>query len=128
MKKIILFVFVLASMSSLAQNRFELLFNKADSVFMEQAKKAAIDAAMETDSIFSTRAFYSCIMECEFGTAKSVTITWNDYLNEYMNGYMMGQLSFYYNKDFNYELLEQDLKKIKRELRKIKEHEHSRIK
>lgn len=89
-------------------------------VFEEQAKEAAVDAAFETDSIFSTRSFYNCVVECEFGTNKLVTITHNDYLNEYMNGYMMGQLSFYYYKDFNFELLERKLKKIKKELQKIK--------
>ncbi len=94
-------------------------FKNTDEVFKEQAKNAAIDATMETDSIFSTRSFYNCIVECEFGTNKLVTITHNDYLNEYMNGYMMGQLSFYYYKDFNFELLERKLKKIKKELQKI---------
>jgi len=117
MKKL-LFALMLFPVIAMSQNRFEMVFTKADSIFNEQAEKAAVDAALETDSIFSTKAFYNCIMECEFGTNKFITITHNDYLNEYMNGYMMGQLSFYYYKDFNFELLERKLKKIKIEFKK----------
>ena len=37
-----------------------------------------------------------------------------------MNGYMLGQLSFFYNKDFNYDILEQKNKKDKKRIEKIK--------
>lgn len=119
--KILALLFIIPVLCN-SQNRFEKLFTKADSAFYESVKKYTVDNAMKADSGTTTKAFYNCIMECEFATSKSITITIHDYLNDYMNGYQMGQQSFYYNKKFDYELLESKLKKIKRELRKIKQH------
>lgn len=111
---------------AIGQNRFEKEFIKADSAFYEQTKKAAVDHVMEVqgkDSIEGccSRVFYDCLYEIEKSNkVKNILISENDYLHEYMNGYMIGQLSFYYNKGFSYNVLESKLKKIKRELRKIK--------
>lgn len=147
MKKIILILFLLP-LFAVGQNRFEKEFSKADSAFWEQfkleSKQSAKEAATKTDSILynkekklaidnvlkvegkdsveacCSRSFYSCIYEINKSSKnKNILISEHDYLNEYMNGYMLGQLSFYCHKDFNYELLEIKLKRIKRELRKI---------
>lgn len=144
MKKLILILFLLP-LFAVGQSRFEEEFTKADSAFVNQAKEAAIMAAIETDGIFykrskkstidhimkvegkdsikgcCSRTFYNCLYEIEKSNkVKNILISENDYLDEYMNGYMIGQLSFYYNKGFNYDILELKLKKIKRELRKVK--------
>lgn len=120
MKKL-LFIIMLLPIMALSQNRFEMVFTKADSVFIEQAQKAAVDAAIKTDSILETRSFYNCIYGASISSdkRKNIIISEDDYLNEFMNAYMLGQLSYYYNKGFNYELLERKLKKIKKELRII---------
>jgi len=121
MKGIVLFLLIFP-LFTLGQNRFEKEFTRADSVFIEQTKKVASTAAMETDSIFASRSFYNCIYDASISSdkRKNIIISEDDYLNEFMNSYMLGQLSFYYNKDFNYDILERKIKKIKRELRKLK--------
>jgi len=120
MKKLLILLFIIPVLCS-SQNRFENLFKDADSAFYEQVQKDAVDAVLSTDSLTptSSRAFYNCIMDCEFDTDRSIVITEHDYLNEYMNAYMMGQLAFYYNKNFDYDILDRKLKKIKSEFKKI---------
>lgn len=119
MKKLI-FILMLLPFVAIGQNRFEKLFTEADRAFYEEAKKAAVDAAMKTDSVFSTRSFYNCVWDSDISSdkRKNILVSECDYLSEYMNGYMIGQLSYYYNKSFNYDILERKLKKIKSELRK----------
>jgi hypothetical protein len=119
MKNLLLILAVLLSVNCIAQNRFTKIVASADSAFHEQYKIAAIKAANKTDSILGIKKhpyFYSCIWECYYCDYKKTIITDGEILNIFMDGYMAGQQSFYYNKDFNYELLELKLKKIKREL------------
>lgn len=129
MKKLIFILLLIPSLAigqSKLHSQFTREVKEADSLFWNKfeidAKEAAVDAAMETDSIFSSRSFYNCIYDASVSSdkRKNIIISEDDYLNEFMNAYMLGQLSFYYNKNFNYELLESKLKKIKIELRKNK--------
>lgn len=114
MKKLLILLFIIPVLA-ISQNRFTKLFSKADSAF------DATEAILETDCLneASSLALYNCITECEIDTNGKITVSERDYLNDFMNAYLMGQLAFYYNHDFNYDLLERKLKKIKSALSKI---------
>lgn len=116
MKQLFL-ILLLFPLFGFSQNRFKPVFSEADSMFMKVAKEEAIKAARETDSIFN-----NCIHYIYFSstTEKDIIISEKNYLDEYTNGYLAGQLSFYYHKDFNYDLLERKLKKIKKQIKKAR--------
>jgi len=122
MKKLI-FILIFFPIISIGQNRFEMTFSNADSVFNEIVQKAAIDAARKTDSIFGMNtkpSFYESIWITDISSSKkkNILLSEDDALSLYLSGYMHGQLSYFYNKDFNYDHAYSTLKKIKRELRK----------
>lgn len=99
MKKLIFVVFVLASISCFSQNRFDYLFQKADSAFTQKFTCESIDSLYGDLRINKTKQRLICL---------------------YIYDQELYWKFIYENKESDYKLLEQKLKKIKRELRKLK--------
>ncbi|MDD4972477.1 MAG: hypothetical protein PHT07_23855 [Paludibacter sp.] len=118
-----LFALMLLPVITISQNRFEKVFTKADSAFNEAAKVAAIQSAKETDSICGVKEkpfFYESIWKLYNEQCyRTMSIKEDELLNLFADGYMAGQLSYFYNKDFDYEVLYRKLNKIKIELNKL---------
>lgn len=120
MKKLILFL-ALIPVLAIGQNRFEKRFAEADSAYLATIKKAVIESAEKADSA-SFKAFYSSCYEIWVTAQKEKTLKMSeeDFLSEYMTAYILGQLSYDEHKEFNYELLEKYLIKVKKNIRKYK--------
>lgn len=78
MKRLIILIFIITSFSCIAQNRFEKVFEKADSAFTQKI-----------DSL----KFNQVIKEIETDTFK-ITMTTEECLLLYFNGYIEGSFSF----------------------------------
>ena len=120
MKALILFL-ALIPVLAIGQNRFESKFTKADSAYCAIIKKAVVEAALKADSA-AIKGFYGSSYEIFDTTKKEKTLKMSeqDFLSEYMTAYILGQLSYDEHKEFNYELLEKYLIKVKKNIRKYK--------
>lgn len=126
--KRLLFVLILLPFISMSQSRLDQLFFEADSAFNEVAMSEAIQSAKETDSICGTKEksfFYETIwISCISSSKKrNILLSEDEALNLYLDGYMDGQLSYFYDNAFGYERAYNTLKKIKKELKKFRNHE-----
>lgn len=94
MKNLLLILAVLLSFNCIAQNRFEKVFAKADSVFSQTG-----------DSV----KFNQVIKEIEADTAK-ITLTSEQCLLLYFNGYLNGSLNYKQKGSFDFDGLLQEIK------------------
>jgi len=100
MKNLLLILAVLLSVNSIAQNRFEKVFAKADSAFSQMV-----------DSV----KFNQVIKEIEADTTK-ISLTTSECLILYFDGYIDGSLNFKQKGSFDFDGLLREIKANRRSI------------